>query len=276
MPLRWLDNAPGLVHQVSGSEDVPPVVYLPGIHGDWTPLEGARPRLNAKVRLIEAAYPRVDHWTLNDFADALDALLDDLGLQSAHVVGESFGSLVGWQFGLTRPDRVRSFVLIGGFSQAPNRRSVRSAKWALRLLPTFAFEKGIDTYVSYKSRKGERRPSHGPEIPPYPAARTRRGKRATMNRMTIVQRTDFRGHLDKVTFPVRYIGGEMDRVVPVHRELATLAELLPPHCEFDARLLARAPHAIIASHPEETSAHICDWVSEIELMVSSGVGDQRS
>jgi len=131
MPLRSLDDAAGLLYQVSGQEELPPVIYLPGVHGDWTPLALARPLLSEGLRLVEAAYPRVEHWSLEDFGEALEALLDRLGLESAHLVGESFGSLVAWQFGLSRPERVRSLILVGGFSQPPSFRRAALARRAL-------------------------------------------------------------------------------------------------------------------------------------------------
>ena len=66
MPLRSLDRASDFVHQISGDADRPPVVDLPGVHGDWMPLERSRPMLSQRVRLIEVAYPRMATWTLNE------------------------------------------------------------------------------------------------------------------------------------------------------------------------------------------------------------------
>lgn len=264
MPLRSLDDVAGLLYQVSGREELPPLVYLPGVHGDWTPLVSARPLLSDGLRLVEVAYPRVDHWSLEDFGEALDALLDRLGLQSVHLVGESFGSLVAWQFGLTHSERVRSLILVGGFAQPPSFRRAALARRALMLTPTFLLERGIDVYVSYKNRRGEQRPPPSEGVMSYAAVRTTRGRRATANRMRIIQRTDFRPHLHRVVVPVRYIGGENDRVVPVQRQLETLERHLPESCDFQSRLLAGAGHVIIASHPGQATRHITDWVREAE------------
>lgn len=263
MPLRLLDQSSALVHQVSGSEELPTLVYLPGVHGDWTPLARARSLLGEAARLVEVAYPRVADWTLPDFAKALENLLDLLKLDSVHLVGESFGSLVAWEFGLAHPHRVRSLSLVGGFSQPPDSRTARWARHALSLVPTVLFETGIDLYVAHKNRRGEtRHPGDG--APAYAAVRTTRGRRATANRMDIIHRTDFRPRLGDVAFPVRYIGGEKDRLVPVQRELATLEKYLPTACDFQGRILSAAPHMIIASHPEQTSGHLHTWVREAE------------
>jgi pimeloyl-ACP methyl ester carboxylesterase len=47
------------------------------------------------------------------FKDMLISLLDELGLDSVHVVGHSQGAFIGLGFALDAPDRVRSLVAIG-------------------------------------------------------------------------------------------------------------------------------------------------------------------
>ena len=47
------------------------------------------------------------------YADALAALMDALGIASTHVVGSSFGSMVGASFASRHPGRVRSLALLG-------------------------------------------------------------------------------------------------------------------------------------------------------------------
>ncbi|MGQ0547114.1 MAG: alpha/beta fold hydrolase [Betaproteobacteria bacterium] len=47
------------------------------------------------------------------YADALAALMEALGIASAHVAGSSFGSLVAASFAARHPQRVRRLVLLG-------------------------------------------------------------------------------------------------------------------------------------------------------------------
>ena len=265
MPLGTLDTATGLIYQATGPEDAPVAVYLPGVHGDWTPNLAARPFLTRDIRLIEVAYPRVQDWELANFADSLVELLDSLGVGCAHLIAESFGSLVGWKMGLTRPERVQSLLLVGGFTQPPAFGLATSAKWGLWCLPTTILEKGIDAYVLYKSGKGEQRLGRDQDVAPYPAVRTPLGKLATANRMAIIERTDVRGQLHRITHPVRYLGGETDFVIPIRRELETLKRHLPEHCKFESHLIEGGPHAVIASHPKRTAETLARWVSEIDL-----------
>lgn len=47
------------------------------------------------------------------YADALVALMDALGVEAAHVAGSSFGSMVGASFAARHPRRVRRLALLG-------------------------------------------------------------------------------------------------------------------------------------------------------------------
>ena len=264
MPLRALNHASDLICQQTGEDRAVPAVYLPGVHGDWTAQAAARPGLSGSLRLIEAAYPRTSEWQLADFSRSLAEMLDRLGLESVHLIGDSFGSLVAWRFGLDWPQRVRSVVLVGGFSRPPRFRVAAAARWALHVTPTSFLEKGIDTYVLYKRQKGEARHASQAALPPYPATRTHRGRRATVNRMAIIQRTDLREELSKVDFPVRYVGGAADLIVPVRREIATLRRRLGERCQFQSHIIPAAPHTIIASHPHDTAEYIVESITQIE------------
>jgi pimeloyl-ACP methyl ester carboxylesterase len=50
-------------------------------------------------------------YTLYDLAEDMCRVLDDLGIASAHVVGQSMGGLVGQALALRYPDRIRSLTL---------------------------------------------------------------------------------------------------------------------------------------------------------------------
>lgn len=262
MPLRKLHVADTFIYQRTGEPTQVPVVYLPGVHGCWTPMDKARELFDKHCELIEVAYPFFDDWTLLHYAEALLRLIHELDLDTFHVIGESFGSLVAWQFGLMHPSRIRSFTLVGGFSEAPGMFLAASAGLGLSVLPAVVFDKMVDTYVSYKTVKGEPRIASG--VKAYPGVRGGRGQRATANRMRLIQASNFKQDLPRVSFPVRYIGGSKDRVIPVAREIRTLKRLLSERTEFEYFLIPDAPHAIIASHPAQTTTKIIQWIEAIE------------
>jgi pimeloyl-ACP methyl ester carboxylesterase len=51
-------------------------------------------------------------YSLSDFADDTAALLDELGLATAHIVGQSMGGMIAQLLWLRHPDRVRSLGLL--------------------------------------------------------------------------------------------------------------------------------------------------------------------
>jgi pimeloyl-ACP methyl ester carboxylesterase len=88
-------------------------VDLPGFGDSDKPLRGA----------YDAAF----------FARSMVALLDALGVEQAHVIGNSMGGRVGIELGLEYPERLRRLVLL-----APSLAWLRSRPWApyLRFVPT--------------------------------------------------------------------------------------------------------------------------------------------
>ncbi|AZS35741.1 Pimeloyl-[acyl-carrier protein] methyl ester esterase [Microbacterium lemovicicum] len=53
-------------------------------------------------------------WCFEDMADVIAGVLEELGVDSAHVVGWSDGAIVGLQLALRRPELVRSLVFGAG------------------------------------------------------------------------------------------------------------------------------------------------------------------
>ena len=264
MPLRKIDTASGFIYRCSGSAKNPPAVFLPGVHGCWTPVDRAKPLLSAKLNFVEVTYPYFDQWTLVEYAEHLREILDENGIESAHLIGESFGSLVAWQFALLNPKRVRSHILLGGLIRAPGFHKANSARWALHYLPSYIFDKVVDLYIVFRALCGEPRRNPGIDVRPYPAVRTFRGQRATANRMRLIHEADFSSMLSQMSFPIRYLGGERDWVVPVCREIETLRASLADGGDFASEIIKRAPHAFIASHYAAASEIVLNWIDEIE------------
>ena len=94
-----------------------PVVFLHGLGGSRTSWEPQLSGLSGAFRCIAwdmpgygASDPLVP-LTFTAIADAVVRLLDDAGVDRAHLVGESFGGMHALHTALRRPDRVARLVL---------------------------------------------------------------------------------------------------------------------------------------------------------------------
>lgn len=105
-----------------GDEDLPPLVLIQGYGAQlvgWRPgfcerlaREGFRViRFDNRDVGQSQRYPE-GGYDLSDLADDTAALLDGLGLGSAHIVGQSMGGMVAQELALRHPVRVRSLGLV--------------------------------------------------------------------------------------------------------------------------------------------------------------------
>jgi len=81
--------------RLHGSESLPILVYLPGLHGDWTLVSRFRKALAGRVRFVEITYPRTLTWSLDDYAAALKPGWRGMGYPG-WLLAESFSSQVLW------------------------------------------------------------------------------------------------------------------------------------------------------------------------------------
>ena len=95
------------------------VVFLHGVGGDrasWGPQLEVFSRRFRAVAWDAPGYGAsapLQPMTFPGLAASLAALLDHLGVDAAHIVGQSFGGMIAQEFAATYPKRVRSLVLTG-------------------------------------------------------------------------------------------------------------------------------------------------------------------
>ena len=104
-------------YEIHGSGD--PVLSINGSGGDLrdNPFRGNGP-LESSFRVLmydqrglgQTSKPDTEY-SMADYADDADALMEVLGWTSAHVVGTSFGGMVAQHFVLRHPSRVKRLVL---------------------------------------------------------------------------------------------------------------------------------------------------------------------
>jgi pimeloyl-ACP methyl ester carboxylesterase len=117
-------NGIGIRYDMSGAG--PPVLFLNG-HGvcaaHW---EHQRRALEPRYRVItfddrgatSGGVPAEPVYPVPQMADDAVALLDHLGIERAHLVGPSIGSLIAQEIALRHAERVRSLTLVSAWPHA--------------------------------------------------------------------------------------------------------------------------------------------------------------
>lgn len=135
----------GLTYQQSG--EGPDVVLVHGLAASrafWSPafvsgLAGSFRVTSFDLRGHGYSDMPPSGYTVSRLAEDLGGLLDHLGIDTAHLVGHSFGGAVALRFAVDRPGRVASIVVADARVRAlqPRQGLVRSPDWAA-LGPIFA------------------------------------------------------------------------------------------------------------------------------------------
>ncbi len=124
--LPWLKPEPALLIHGAGESS-----------GAWF---GWVPRMAQEFRLLRPDLPgfgrspvRDDfEWSVANLAGILNEFLDQLGIESAHIVGAKLGGAIAMQFAATYPARTRTLVVCGGPVSPPKlveASAARSANW---------------------------------------------------------------------------------------------------------------------------------------------------
>ena len=121
-----MDEEPQL--RIHGDVTLPTLIYLPGLHGDWTIIGGFRRAIGGRVRFVEFTYPRTVTWSLDDYAAAVESTLAKNGITGGWLLGESFSSQVVWAMVARGKFRAQGVILAGGFVKYPMQQALRLAE----------------------------------------------------------------------------------------------------------------------------------------------------
>ena len=255
--------------RIHGAEPAPTLLYLPGLHGDWTLLGPFRAALGGAARLVETTYPRRPHWTLDDYAVALEAALSERGIGRVWLMGESFSSLVAWQL-LSRREApsangldVTGLILVGGFVRHPWPWGVRVAHGASRAVPLWLLKRLCVLYGRSACRRCGATPTVNGEIEEFVRRRTLAADReAVTSRYRLIRAADFRPLARRTRLPVFHLSGAVDPIVPWWQVAPWLKRNCPGFRV--SRIVRRAGHNVLLDAPGESVRQILEWVRASE------------
>jgi len=193
-------------------------------------------------------------YTIPQMADDAAALLDHLGIASAHVFGMSMGGMIAQEMALRHPQRVRALVLGGTMAGGPNAVMAGPQliqQWAsTALLPLEqAIKNGLRFLYSeeFIARNHERLVRRALDLaylqPPLHAVQRQV--------MAVLQFNTFQ-RLADVTSPTLVISGTADQIVPPENS-RILAERIPGAQLIE---LEGAGHGFLAEKAEETNSTV--------------------
>ena len=199
--------------------------------------------------------------TLDERVDDMRAVLDDAGVERAHLMGNSDGGMTALLFAATYPERVHSVVLFGSGAMTfdPDPSRVAQAAWRARFL---AFSKAWGTRLSpfvdgfapsLAGQKEFRRWHQSYERACCDSA-------TMLDLLEMSMETDVRELCPDVEVPVLLLHRTGDRVVDVARSREAAA-LLP-----DARLM-EFPGDDHLGYAGDSDA----WLDELERWVTGGI-----
>lgn len=241
------------------------LIYLPGLHGDWTLVGGFRralaeqSRASGGVRFVEFTYPRTLTWSLSDYAEAVEGALAEKGIARGWLIGESFSSQVVWPILERQRFQVEGLILAGGFVRHPMRWGVRAAErmaggvsmtWLARIL--FGYAK----IARFRYR-------HSPEtitgIHEFIARRTEQDRQAARHRLHLLAANDPGFIARNAQVPVYGLTGVLDPVVP----WMFVRRWLKKNCPSlrDYRIIWNADHNVLGTAPDSAAAQVLKWMT---------------
>jgi pimeloyl-ACP methyl ester carboxylesterase len=279
-PCRWqfVTGETQLQFRLHGDDSQPALIYLPGVHGDWTLISSLRERMKAHVRFVEVTYPRTLTWSMADYGDAVLEALAEQGVTEGMLLGESFGSQVAWDMLARITERSRSdlppaavakdgssfrplgLILAGGFVRYPILPLVDLARGVWRITPAWVRRAFFFGYAHFARWRHRHAPETRAAIHEFIARRTDLDFRAMGHRLDLIRRNDPRHLSSQLELPVFQLAGLIDPIVCYPLVKRWLGRHCPGHRE--SRLIPLADHNVLSTAPDAAASVILRWMRE--------------
>ena len=199
-------------------------------------------------------------FTMRDLAEDLAALLEELKIESAHVLGASFGGFVAQEFALAHPARTRSLILCctsyGGSGHVPP---------APETLAAIASTKGLNTaervrenlLLAFSPRFVEEQPEEVERVIRL-RAESEVPEHAYMRQLQAAVAFDAAARVGAINVPTLVITGDADAIVP-HENSLNLAAAIPG---ATLRVVDGGSHAFFIEQAEAFNRAVTEFIEQ--------------
>jgi pimeloyl-ACP methyl ester carboxylesterase len=273
---RWI-IADGQAVNVIELGQGPPLVFVHGLSGCWQNWLENLPVHASAHRVITFDLPGfgqspmpAETITISGYARLLDALLAELGVDAATVVGNSMGGFIAGELAIAYPQRVEQLVLVSaaGISTTSDPGPTRALPYLRRgeriLAATGAWLASKSEAVTRRARL--RRAvldlvvKHPDRLPAPLAAEQLRGagKPGFLQGLAAVVEYDLRERLPEIACPTLIVWGDGDKLITV-RDADVFAELIP-----DSRkvIFEDTGHMAMLERPAAFNALLRDFIAD--------------
>ena len=244
--------------QVGGSGS--PIVFWPSLLMTGDMWHGVADNLIARRQVILVDPPGqggsqslTDYFSFDDCARCVADILDGLGLDKAHFVGNSWGGMIGATFAATYPERIGAAVLM---NCTAGRASLRQKLEFAVLLRVAKWTGGIGSLLNRSVLKAFLGPTTMRERPDVVAHVSNTVKSVNIAsaswavKSVVPRRPDQRALLGRIQTPVLVVGGAEDATFPP-RDAIDMAKAIP---NASIRVLDGVAHLAGLENPPLVSA----------------------
>lgn len=206
-------------------------------------------------------------YTMAQMAADAAALLDHLGITSAHIIGASMGGMIAQEFAIRYPSRVRGLVLActtpGGPHSAGYDEMIRTSDDAMKV------DNALELMTPERLKEGMEQ-LFTPEFIAHPGPGLLQMGSAAMlypqtlpgmkGQLAAIRAHDTYDRLPRISAPTLVIAGDADTLVDA-KNSPLLASRIP-----NARLhmLSGQRHGFTAEKPEEANRAILDFLAQVK------------
>lgn len=255
------------------------LLLIHGMAGSAQTWRAVLPQLAKRYRVIapdllghgQSSKPRTDY-SLGAFAVGLRDLLDELGVESATVVGQSLGGGVAMQFLYQHPDYCRRLALISSGGLGPDvglilrLLAAPGAEFVMPVIAPSPVLRAGNAVKSWLSSAGLRSPRGAEMWSAYSSFGDSETRQAFLRTLRSV--VDYRGQavsaLNRLNLreglPILAIWGEQDNIIPVDHAYAALEAR--PDCRLE--ILPGVGHFAQVEAPDKVIELLDEFISTTE------------